>query len=237
MHDMTRRHFVGAAAAMGASACVAGNVAHADEAPAVATAKGSYADGVPADLDWKGTPEDLFELGTSTMPLEELNRRRQAYLDAQVDFVGEDGTVIPAWAVKVRCLIHSYGMGCGNTAVVATYDDILATFDEDTAQAYIETPMGVAFTKLDFSEKTGRSMEECEELCEYFADHGYLCREETNEGVRYHHVPFFQGVVEYHMREVLDDPLNYNLGVSGVDMLPQDMQTTGTPYVLRHSLR
>ena len=229
MNDVTRRSFVGAAAAMGASACVACNVACADEALAVATAKGSYADGAPTDLDWKGTPENLFELGTSTMPLEELNRRRQAYLDAQVDFVGEDGTVIPAWAVKVRCLIHSYGMGCGNTAVVATYDDILATFDEDTAQAYIETPMGVAFTKLDFSEKTGRSMEECEELCEYFADHGYLCREETNEGVRYHHVPFFQGVVEYHMREVLDDPLNYNLGVSGVDMLPQDMQTTGTP--------
>ena len=39
MNDVTRRSFVGAAAAMGASACVAGNVACADEALAVATAK------------------------------------------------------------------------------------------------------------------------------------------------------------------------------------------------------
>ena len=228
MQDITRRNFVGAAAAVAGAAAVS-SVALADEPAAKPEGLGSYAEGAPADLEWQGTPAELFALGTSTMPLDELNRRRQAYLDAQTDFTAEDGTVIPAWAVKVRCLIHSYGMGCGNTAVASTYDDILATFDEDTAQAYIESPMGVAFTALDFSEKTGRTMEECAELAEYFADHGYVCREETNEGVKYHHVPFFQGVVEYHMREVLADPLNYNLGVQGTDMLPDDMRTTGTP--------
>ena len=47
---------------------------------------------------WRGAEPsaDLFTLGTSTMSLEELNRRRKAYLDAQTNFTDEDGTVIPA---------------------------------------------------------------------------------------------------------------------------------------------
>ncbi len=277
MQNITRRGFVGTAAAMGVAAAAASSIAVADEAKPADL--GTYAEGapadldwqgtpaelfalgtstmplselnrrrqayldaqtdltcedgtVPADLDWQGTPAELFALGTSTMPLSELNRRRQAYLDAQTDLTCEDGTVIPAWAVKVRGLIHTYGMGCGDNAVASTFDDILATFDEDSAQAYLETPMGIAFTILDYSEKTGRTMEECEELCEYFAEQGYLCREETNQGTRYHQVPFFQGVVEYHLNQVLADPLNYNLGVNCTNMIvgpESDMATTGTP--------
>ena len=214
---------------MGAAAAVS-SIAVASEA--TPTGLGTYAEGAPADLAWQGTPTELFALGTSTMPLEELNRRRQAYLDAQSDFTAEDGTVIPSWAVKVRALIHTYGMGCGDNIAASTFDDILATFDEDTAQAYLETPMGIVFTALDYHAATGRPYEECVELCEYFADQGYLCAEETNQGTRYHQVPFFQGVVEYHMNQVLADPLGYNLGVNCSNMIvgpESDMATTGTP--------
>ena len=248
MENISRRNFVGAMGMMGAIGAMsaAGAVALADEtateevaepeaeaAPAADTefvpGGGSFAEGM-LDLGWTGTPVEIAALGGSTMPLAELNRRRQAYLDAQTDYTCEDGTVIPAVYVKMRALIHSYGMGCGNTPTDTCFDDMMAKFTEDQAQAFLDMPMGEKFTAIDLYEKTGRPLEECKELCEHAADCGYLCRFENNSGVVYHQVPYFQGVVEYHFTDAIAEP-GYNVGTQGADMLgvDSDMRTTGTP--------
>ena len=87
---------MGAAAAMGVMTA-AGSVALADDA-APEPGRGTYEDWEPLGLDlpwggpgseagdWQGTPDDIKALGGSTMPLDELNRRRRLYIDAQTDY-------------------------------------------------------------------------------------------------------------------------------------------------------
>ena len=243
MENITRRSFmatVGAMGAVGAVGMAVPAVTFADEAENASPKKdatapemefvpggGSYAEGA-LDLGWTGTPADIEKLGGCTMPLAELNRRRQAYLDAQGDYTCADGTVIPAVYVKMRALIHTYGMGCGGTPTDTCFDGMMSKFTEDQAQFFLDLPMGVKFSATDTCAKTGRSVEECMELCEHIANEGYLIRFDTNNGVQYHQVPYFQGVVEYHLRDVMEDP-TFDIGVQATGMLPDDMRTTGTP--------
>ena len=133
--DLSRRGFVGAGMGMGALAAAGALRALADEKPAgnvvpsslggsadaegevpmceFTPGGGSFAEG--ALPGWDGTPPEIEAVGGSTMPLAELNRRRHAYYDAAEDYVKEDGTVVPAWAVKIRRVVHAYGMGYANT--------------------------------------------------------------------------------------------------------------------------
>lgn len=181
---------------------------------------------------WTSTPDKIAALGGSTMPLAELNKRRREYLDAQSDYTCADGTVIPAVFVRVRALVHTYGMGCGSTPADNSFEGIMGKFSEEDAQAFIDMPMGEKFTAIDLYEKTGRPLQECVEVCERIAEAGYLCRFTNNNGVTYHQVPFFQGVLEYHLSDYLADP-NYNIGLSGSDS-NDDTLSTGTPtfYVI-----
>jgi ferredoxin len=208
------------------------NEANAEDSPngSASTVDRSRAPVVGASelTGWTGTPAAIAALGGSTMPLKDINRCRQDYLDTQTDYTCEDGTVIPAIFVKVRALIHTYGMGCGNTPLDSSFRSITEKFTEDDAQAFLDMPMGEKFTAIDLYEKTGRPLDECVTLCEKIADAGYLCRFTTNAGISYHQVPFFQGVVEYHLGDVMADP-TYNCGIMGADMLPGDMSTTGSP--------
>jgi NAD-dependent dihydropyrimidine dehydrogenase PreA subunit len=253
MVNLTRRGFIGAAAAMGVGTM--GSIALGDEkigasgsgdAPATVgefaedkefvPGGGSYADGM-IDNGWKGTPADIAALGGSTMPLDELNRRRQAYVDAQTDYKKQDGTVVPKVYVQARCIVHSYGMGCGNTPVDDSFDYMMQHFTEDEMQGFVDMPMGTRFTPLDFSAKTGRSLELCKRLCQLFADDGFLVHGVNEIGDYYHEVPYFQGVVEYHLKHFdSEDPTTFTCGIVGADMLgpKSDMELTGTPtfYVM-----
>ena len=231
---LNRRDFL---KGMGATALVAGGSAIlggcASETPAPEQAQQPAQDAAPAlevsELTgWTGTPEHIAALGGSTMPLADLNALRKAYIDKQTDYTREDGTVVPAVFVKVRALIHTYGMGCGNTPIDNSFDSIMDKFSEDDAQAFLDMPMGVKFTAVDLYERTGRPMDECVELCDRLAAGGFLYRIETHNGPTYNHLPYFQGVVEYHFTQTMAQP-DYSIGVMGADMLPGDMATTGTP--------
>lgn len=205
--------------------------AGADDKPGGSTPVDTYrppAAGTSELTGWAGTPAAIAALGGSTMPLKDINRYRQAYLDAQTDYTRADGTVVPAVFVKVRALVHTYGMGCGNTPVDTSFNSIVEKFTEDDAQAFLDMPWGEKFTAIDLYEKTDRTLEDCVKVCEKIADAGFLCRFTTNGGLSYHQVPFFQGVVEYHFGDIMADP-TYKSPLIGMDMLPGDMSTTGTP--------
>ena len=247
MLNMSRRGFVGAAAAAlatGATAALAAekvDLAHDGDAfnpdatfdadTDFTPGGGSFAEG-KLDNGWEGTPASVARLGGSTMPMDELNRRRQAYVDAQTDWKKEDGTVVPKVYVQVRAIVNSYGMGCGNTPAETSFDYMMEHFTEDEAQGFVDMPRGIRFTPLDFSAQSGRSVEECEKLCELFATDGFLVRGKNDIGTYYHQVPYFQGVVEYHLGHFdSEDASTFTCGVSGVDMLGPggDMELTGTP--------
>ena len=239
--NVTRRGFMGTMGAMMASAALAAaarktaladEVAGDAEADVVADVEDEDAAEEEATVStltgWTGTPEDILALGVSTMPLDDLNEYRQKYLDAQTDYVKEDGTVVPACYVKVRALIHTYGMGCGNTPMDTSFDDVMEVFSEDDAQAYIDMPMGVEFDAYDMCAKTGRSVDECTEICERLAQAGYLIAYDGNKGRCYHHIPFFQGVIEYHFEDRAQIGGENATVTYGLDQ-NIDMANTGTP--------
>ncbi len=178
---------------------------------------------------WTGTPQHIADLGGSTMPLAEMNRRRKEYLDSQTEYVMEDGTVVPAVYTKVRALIHSYGIGSGNTPIDSSFTELMNEMSEEQAQAFLDMPWGEKFTALDLFEKGGRTLDECREVCDYLADTGYLCRFETNAGTMYHQVPYFTGTYEYHQRKTIESGGTFVHPIVGADLTPNDMATTGTP--------
>lgn len=227
-----RRTFLRGAAlgamGLGAASAMFGCAPQSANATLATTGDGEAKREVSDLTGWAGTPEDILAIGGSTMPLADLNRMREEYVNAQTDFVCEDGTVIPAAYVKMRALIHTYGQGSGNEVSAATFAGLMDKLTEDQALAYTQMPYGVRFNAMDFQDKSGRSLEECHELCELMAQQGWLERYETTDGITYHHIGFFQGVEEYPFDYIIYEDPTWLPGIEGEDMF-EDFGTSGTP--------
>ena len=105
------------------------------------------------------------------------------------------------------------------------------TFTQEQAEAFLDMPVGVQFTAMDLFAKGGRTLDECSEVCEYIAKKGFLMRHEDSNGITYNHVPFFQGIAEYHFDELAPSQWKMSLGVCGDDAFGPDCDNakTGTP--------
>ena len=257
---VSRRSFMGGMGAMmaGAALAAAGSKsAYADEADVAAEVEEEAADEsesaaeaveeteeaaeetgsassyltLESPTGWTGTPEDLLALGTSTMPLEDLNAYRKAYIDAQTDYTQEDGTVIPACYVKVRELINTYGYGVGSTYYDGIFDDLMNNFSEDDCQAFIDMPMGVAFTAYEMAAEEDRDIDECTEICERLADAGYLRAFDGHRGRCYNQVNYVPGCLEYHLTEFYESDNALDVGVGGLD-LANDLANSGAPTIV-----
>lgn len=182
METMTRKSFLAGAAALGVMG--AAGVALADEADA------------PAEEASAPEASDA-PVAVMTQTLEELNAARRAHIDAMTDYTCEDGTVIPAVYVKLRALVEGYGLGVGSTNNDHSFDFFMQYWTEDEAQAYLEMPLGIAFTAADFAQQSGRDEAECEQLCYDLSYRGLLMRW-TRAGVHYyHHIAYAHGLWEY----------------------------------------
>ncbi len=190
MEDVTRRSFVGVAAA----AVVAGaaSVTHADEANDNGGLVGA-------------TPKNLADMGGSAMSLWELNRRRHELVDSRGEFTKSDGTVVPAVYNKLKALIDTYGLGAGNPEEDDALDFLMMIMSEDEAQAYIEMPYGVVFTAVDFAAESGREEADCLALCEDLADRGLLWRARRGGVPYFHHVAVVHGIFEYNLDRYYDE--------------------------------
>ena len=235
--DMSRRGFMGGMGAMmaaGAALAASRKTAFADAAEDAEDEAEVEEETTNSNLflesptGWTGTPSELLELGISTMPLDDLNAYRKAYVDAQTDYVCEDGTVIPAIYVKVRALVHTYNFGCG-TANDNSFDDIMENFTEDQAQAFLDMPLGIEFTAYDMAAEEGRTVSECTEICEHLAEVGYLRAFNTNRGRTYNQVPYAIGIAEYHLNVDIESD-NTHVGLEGYDAA-WNMAETGTPIM------
>ena len=236
---VSRRGFVGGMGAMMAAAALAAAGCTSDGGDSGSTAGSAAADAdddgssikVESTTGWTGTPADVLALGVSTMPLEDLNNYRQAYLDAQTEYTMEDGTVVPLPYVQMRALVHTYGQGCGNTPLDTSFYAIMQCFTEDEAQAFVDMPWGVEFTAFEMAQKTGRTVDECTEICEHCAEEGYLCAFNNNRGRGYHQVPYFQGVIEYQMTKVVEsDYTSVDAAtIVGDEIYSEDWGGAGTP--------
>lgn len=202
---------MGAMGAMGLGLSNGAGTALADEAASSATdAEASTVDAMSYPWNgpgsesgaWESTPEEIKALGGCTMPLDELNHRRKLYIDAQTDYTRADGTVVPANYVKARALMNTYNQGIGNLIHDNSFDWFMAEMTEDEVAAYLAMPMGKRFTAIEFSAVSDYTIEECEAFCESLFEKAWLSRHVTDNGTYYFHVPFVQGVAEFHAPEV-----------------------------------
>lgn len=182
METMTRKGFLGTAA-LGAMGALGGT--------GLALANETAQEGAGQ------TQDSAAPAGVMTQTLDELNAMRQAHIDAATEYVCADGTVIPEVYVKLRACIEGYGLGVGSTNNDHSFDFFMQYWTPEEAQAYIEMPLGVAFTAADFAQKTGRDEAECEQLCYDLSYRGLLMRW-TRAGVHfYHHIAYAHGLWEY----------------------------------------
>ena len=172
------------------------------------------------------------------MPLEELNRRRKAYVDSQTEFVADDGTVVPAPYVKMRALIHTHGFGCGEGLNKEMFVRMMDTFTEEQAEAYLDMPWGKDFTVNEYYHKCQqegieRTYEECKELCEFFSANTYLPFRTTNEGRAYNIPGFAEGVNTYtYCDEYYADPESFVWPLIGSAGLAEDHALSSTPVFM-----
>ena len=236
MKEISRRNFLGMMGAMGAMGAV-GTLSGC--APMSANAAEGGAGQVPEVVlsdgtVWRGTPEHIAALGGSTMPLEELNRRRKEYVDSQTEWVNEDGSVVPACYVKMRALIHAHGFGCGEGLNDTMFKRPMKLFTEEQVEAYLDMPWGVEFTANEFYAKSqkegkGRTYEECKELCELFSKAGWLPFRTRTEGITYNIPGYAEGVNTYsYCDEYYADPDSFDWPLGGAG-LAEDHAYAGTP--------
>ena len=243
MENMTRRGFLGAAVAVTAGGLAASGVATAD----AKAAEGTWvAGGLPADGevgawmdkpwngvgsaagDWVATPADIARLGGSTMPADELERRRRLYVDAQGEYTRADGTVVPAVYNKVRALYNTYSWGVGSIPTDSSFTHFVEEVSEEQCEALLSIPGDGFFRALDLYAQGGRTLDECRDLLDDLASKGYLRRSERTDGVVYDISGWFEGIGGYLMNDTsMGDPA-YEFPIGG-DGMATDWNNAGTP--------
>jgi ferredoxin len=146
-------------------------------------------------------------VGVMNITLDELNQMRRDLIDSRTEYTCADGTVIPEVYVKLRACVEGYGLGVGSNDNDSSFDFFMRYWTPEEAQAYIEMPLGIAFTAADFAQQSGRDEDECETLCSDLSYRGLLMRW-TRAGVHYyHHIAYAHGLWEYGLlaQEALDE--------------------------------
>lgn len=254
LENISRRSFIAAATvAVAGAAATAGSYMAAGVSPAVAAeAQSAWEAGQKPlagevgewiDLPWNGigsaagdwvaTPAEIAALGGSTMPVDELNRRRKMYIEAQGDYICADGRVIPAIYNQVRALFNTFSWGVGSIPQDYSFTHFVEEVSEDQAQALLQVPYDGYFRAIDLYAAGGRALEECVELLDDLASKGYLRRSKRTDGVVYNLSGWFEGIGGYLMNDVsMGDPA-YEWPVGG-DGMAVDWGNAGTPVF--HSL-
>lgn len=200
--SMSRRGFVGAAA-LGAAMMVDGIAAFAQDQSEPLEAGQT----VPTITD----DDDLLcERGGTTLTVERLNRIRRERVEAANGFTAEDGTEIkPIWH-KLATLIDTYGWGgpdpdCGDPYGYVT---VLFENDEDAAAHWLEMPWGKIFTPTEYAQRSGRTIEECTQICDDLALRGLLFKATHSDGEpTYHHIAYVHGFMEQSLPRMYDPEL------------------------------
>lgn len=101
----------------------------------------------------------------------------------------DDGTVIPAVYVNLRNRWNRIGVGIGSQVDLSAdyWTKLMKIYTEEEAAQYLELPIYHPFTAAEYAEVSGRSVEECVEICDGLAMKGVLPRF-TRAGVPYYYL-------------------------------------------------
>ena len=201
--EMSRRDFAGAMGAFGGVLVAANAVRFVDAAePSKAADASAASDSTAQDAGetpWWAVSKYPGETVKNPEPApvvsapapevltpEEVDEFLNNEVTVTEDYVKPDGTVVPAGFVNMRNKVNRNGVGIGSKITTGDEFDVwgeLVTAEE--AGWYGELPQYVQFTAADYALKSGRSEEECAQICETLTEKAVL-RRVTRAGVNYY---------------------------------------------------
>lgn len=183
MRIVNRRAFVGTMGMLGATTFL-GGCSPKEHATEIDADKGSPS---APEATWAPTAinESVLPLFPESAPViyseAEIDQILNNPAVVTEDFINEDGTTISPAYQMLRNRINRNGLGMGSLITKDHQLDLWPTlFTEEEAQAYIEMPMYRMFTAADFAKESGRTEEECLQLCNTISDKGLLRRIHKN---------------------------------------------------------
>lgn len=229
MEDITRRTFVGAAAASGAMAAL--GMGLGGVAPKAAQAEPAF-----EDAPWGGTSTDVYAPSGRIDPVKAMTDLSRDELQAMLldeaevtkDVTCDDGTVIPALYVRLRNRFNRVGLGMGSqidTKTGAAWGTMMRNWTEEEAEAYLAAPLFKLFTIQDYVALTGKSYEDAEAILDKMASHSLIsCFDRA--GVKHYYVlaPLW-GMWEFNMDSFDKDWCNEFNASLGADFAPAAVQS------------
>ena len=229
MEDITRRTFVGAAAATGAMAAMGAGLGGIR--PQAAQAEPAF-----EDAPLGGTSEDVYAPSGRIDPVkamtdlsrDELEKMLLDEAEVTEDVVCDDGTVVPALYVRLRNRFNRLGIGVGSqidSSTAAAWGTVMSNWSEEEAEAYLAAPLFRLFTIQDYVALTGKSYEDAEAILDQMASHSLIsCF--PRAGVKQYYVlaPLW-GMWEFNMDIFDKDWCNEFNGSLGADFAPAAVQS------------
>lgn len=180
MKILNRRTFVGALGSAGLAAALGGcspsvNSSEPDSNEEGNAQAGDGANWAPAETNPE--IESIIQPGPVIYSDAEVDEILANPAVVTTDWINEDGTTVAPAFQMVRNTINRSGNGIGSLVNKDHQLDLWQLlFSEDEALAYSQMPLYHEFTAAEFSEKSGRSEEECLKICNTLADRALLRR-------------------------------------------------------------
>lgn len=227
MEDITRRTFVGTAAA--AAAMAAAGIEFS--MPGTAKAEPAF-----EDAPLMGTSEDIYAPSGRIDAVKAMTDLSKDEIDAMLldeaevvdDIVCDDGTVVPALYVRLRNRFNHIGIGIGSqitNETGAAWANVMRNWNEEEAEAYLKAPLFKLFTVQDYSALTGMPYDEADQILTQMASHSLLCRFERAGVMQYYVLAPLWGMWEFNM-DIFDEEWCNEFNASlGADFAPAAVQS------------
>ncbi len=218
MEDITRRNFIGAAAAAGLVGATGIKVTYAAEAGSSGADEAGAADDarakiptevptdptlpIPNDVEYARLPNgriDPLRLATklSTEQLDDLLDKESEVIE---DYTTSSGKVIPALYVRVRNRFNRLGVGVGSLLDEdKAWDVIMDNWSEEEAEAYLQMPLHHYFSASEFAEETGRSYDDSVAILDQMAGHSLIMKVDRTGAPLYLALAPLWGMWEFNM--------------------------------------
>ncbi len=132
------------------------------------------------------------------------------------DLLLPDGTVVDKVYVALRNRLNRIGDGLSGDPVSTSFEAIMRLWSPEEARAYLEMPMLEYFTAYDFSVESGRSLQECERICEELSRRNLICRVMRGGVPHYFLLAWTYGIWEFMVKSYDTGFLDW--GIYGSDL-------------------
>jgi len=226
MEDITRRTFVGAAAAAATVATLGMNV-ELGQAKAEPLFEDMPLGGTSADIYAPSGRIDAVKAMTD-LSKDEIEAMLLDEAEVTEDLVCDDGTVVPALYVRLRNRFNRIGIGVGSqvsTETGAAWATVMNNWGEEEAEAYLKCPLFKLFTVQDYVALNDVTYEDAEAILDQMASHSLISCFKRAGVKQYYVLAPLWGMWEFNMDIFDGDWCNQFNASLGADFAPAAVQS------------